>query len=267
MPATGDGLADGHAVLGLDERDVVDDEDARLADRGQLVRGGLGRLDPVAAAVERPGAAERAIPGAAPAELDRGAWVEHADEVLPAMAQEVASGAQDRRGYGRISAAARSPDSVTTPGTSSSASGSRELAASRSWAAAASPSPLSTQSIAPSACSSRSPATNEALWPPTKTKRLGTQRPRCLCQVNQLGNVRQVVARERDHVGPPLVDLPEEVGLRSTCRSSRRTWCPASPQLGGDQLDPRGSSLRKIFVYISELGWTASIFIMNHEQV
>ena len=32
-PAAGDRLADRHAVLGLDERHVVDDEDARLADR------------------------------------------------------------------------------------------------------------------------------------------------------------------------------------------------------------------------------------------
>ena len=31
-PAARDGLADGHAVLGLDEGDVVDDEDAGLAD-------------------------------------------------------------------------------------------------------------------------------------------------------------------------------------------------------------------------------------------
>ena len=60
----------------------------------QLVGGRLGALDPVAAAVEGPGAAERAIPGAAPAELDRGARVEHADEVLAAMPQQVAGGDQ-----------------------------------------------------------------------------------------------------------------------------------------------------------------------------
>ena len=93
MPRRAIALADGHAVLGLDERHVVDDEDARLADRRQLVHGGLGRLDAVAPPVKRPGAAERAIPGAAPAELDRGAGVEHADEILAPMPQQVAGGA------------------------------------------------------------------------------------------------------------------------------------------------------------------------------
>src|SRR5262249_37192021 len=78
----GDGLADGEAVLPLDERDVVDDEGARLPDRSEVLDHALGAAQPVAAAVERPGAAERAVPRAAAGEFDRGAGIEHADEIF-----------------------------------------------------------------------------------------------------------------------------------------------------------------------------------------
>src|SRR5262249_57199438 len=85
-----DRLADRHAVLGLDEGDVVEDEEPGLADAGDLLHRALRRLHAIAPAVEGPGAAERAVPGTAPAELDGRARVELADEVLAAMAQEVA---------------------------------------------------------------------------------------------------------------------------------------------------------------------------------
>ena len=58
----GDCLADGEAVLRLDEGDVIDDEHAPLLDRGEVVDHAIGRYEPVAAAIERPGAAERAVP-------------------------------------------------------------------------------------------------------------------------------------------------------------------------------------------------------------
>src|SRR4029077_5379668 len=81
---------DGHAVVGLDERDVVQDEQAGLADSRDLLDGALGRLHAVAAAAAGPRAAQGAIPRTSAAELDRGARIELADEVLPAMAEEVA---------------------------------------------------------------------------------------------------------------------------------------------------------------------------------
>jgi predicted Fe-Mo cluster-binding NifX family protein len=52
-------------VLGTDERHVVHQEDARLADLGEVVGGRFGRHLPVLATVEGPRAAERAIPGTA----------------------------------------------------------------------------------------------------------------------------------------------------------------------------------------------------------
>src|SRR5262249_39393797 len=89
-PASRDGLADCHAVIGLDERDVVEDEEARLSDLRELLDGPLGRLHAVAATEERPRAAEGTVPRAAAAELDGGTRVELADEVLSAVAEEVA---------------------------------------------------------------------------------------------------------------------------------------------------------------------------------
>src|SRR5262245_59694739 len=82
-----DRLANRHAVLCLDEGDVVEDEEPGLADAGDLLHGALRRLHAIAPAVEGPGAAERAVPGTAPAELDGRARVELADEVLAAVAQ------------------------------------------------------------------------------------------------------------------------------------------------------------------------------------
>src|SRR6185436_19797047 len=85
-------LGDREAVLRLDEGHVVHDEDVRLADTREILprrfRGALA----VAAPVEGPRAAERAVPRAAAGELDGGAGVEHADEVLVAAPAEVARG-------------------------------------------------------------------------------------------------------------------------------------------------------------------------------
>src|SRR5260221_3549495 len=81
---SGDRFAQLHAVPLVDERDIVDNEDARLADRAQILDDPLGADQPIAASVEGPGAAERAVPGAAARELDRGAGVEHREAILAA---------------------------------------------------------------------------------------------------------------------------------------------------------------------------------------
>src|SRR5581483_7063999 len=85
-------LADRVAVVLLDEGHVVDDEDARLLDRSELVADALDGALAVAAAVERPRRAEGAVPRAAARELDRSARVEDADEVLLPVAEQVARG-------------------------------------------------------------------------------------------------------------------------------------------------------------------------------
>ena len=237
-PAAGDGLADGHAVLGLDERDVVDDEDAGLANLRQLVGGGFGALDPVAAAVERPGAAERAVPGAAARKLDRGTRVEHADEVLAAMPQQVAGGNQIVEVLDEARVRARRRWRVTTPGTSSKAC---DHPGARSPPAAgpteASPSPLITQPIAPAACSSRSRAMNDALWPPAKTNARGQMAAASLARSTLRAHSPGSCRRRRSASGCHSRSSRSKFFAGSTCRSISRTSCPARRAACGDQLD------------------------------
>jgi hypothetical protein len=69
----------------------IDDEHARLAQTGDFIGDDdLGRGDAVAAAIERPGAVERAIPRTAAGELDRSTRVERANEVAPPSCEQVA---------------------------------------------------------------------------------------------------------------------------------------------------------------------------------
>src|SRR5262249_48871943 len=90
--APGDRLADPEPVLPLDEGDVVYDEEAGFLDPRHLFDSPLRADEPVTSSVEGPGAAERAVPRTAAREFDRRARVEHADEILAAMAQKVGSG-------------------------------------------------------------------------------------------------------------------------------------------------------------------------------
>src|SRR5271155_2165056 len=74
----------------LNERDVGKDENAGLLDGSEILDHVLRIEQPVAAAIECPGAAERAVPWATAREFDRGGGIEHADEIFAAMAQEIA---------------------------------------------------------------------------------------------------------------------------------------------------------------------------------
>src|SRR5262249_22322089 len=93
-PSPKDRLADRETVAFLDEGDVVDDEDSRLLDSVELLGHDLRARGAVASAVEGPCAAEGAVPGTAPRELDRCARVERADEVLAPVAQQLAGGTE-----------------------------------------------------------------------------------------------------------------------------------------------------------------------------
>ena len=63
--------------------------------------------------------------------------------------------------------------------------------------------------MAPSACSRISAAVNETLCPPTNTKISGHRRLVSLARSTITGDVGEVIARKRDHVGPPVVDRPQ----------------------------------------------------------
>src|SRR5215510_10715285 len=149
----GDSLADRQAMLGLDEGDVIDDEGARLSYRPEILDHAFRAHQPIAASVEGPGAAERAIPRTAARELDR--------------AGRSSSRLCTKPGAGP------SPSAVTAPGTPVAAPRSSSIASS-SLTMPTSPSPLSTQSTAPSPCSTMACAVNEALCPPTQMKQRGS---------------------------------------------------------------------------------------------
>src|SRR5262249_16063666 len=85
-----DRLTDLKAMPFLNECDIINDENARLCDRSQVLDDAFRVEQPVAAAIEGPGAAERAVPRATARELDSRARVERADEIFAAVAQAVA---------------------------------------------------------------------------------------------------------------------------------------------------------------------------------
>src|SRR5262245_44397558 len=76
----------------MNKRDIINDENAWLADGSEILDHAFRAEQPIAAAIESPGAAERAVPWAPAREFDRGAGVEHADEVFAAVTHEVARG-------------------------------------------------------------------------------------------------------------------------------------------------------------------------------
>src|SRR6266481_3980362 len=76
----------------MNKRDIINDESAWLADGGEILDHAFRAEQPIAAAIESPGAAERAVPWAPSREFDRGAGIEHADEIFAAVAHEIARG-------------------------------------------------------------------------------------------------------------------------------------------------------------------------------
>ncbi len=74
----------------VNERHIIDNENAGFADRPQILDDPLGADQPIAATVKGPGAAERTIPRAAAREFDRRARVEGADEIFAAVSQQIA---------------------------------------------------------------------------------------------------------------------------------------------------------------------------------
>src|SRR6516165_6972098 len=86
----GDRLPDCKAVALLDEGDIVDDENAGLPDGGEILDHPLGADRAIAASIESPGAAERAVPRASAREFDGSTGVKDADEIFAALAQKIA---------------------------------------------------------------------------------------------------------------------------------------------------------------------------------
>src|SRR5262249_24843947 len=104
-------LADVEAVLGVDEGDVVHQEDVGLGDARQVLGDRVHRRLAVAPPVERPGAADGAVPRTTAGELGRGTRIEYAEEVASPVARQITRGREavevlEQRG-GRAGACAR----------------------------------------------------------------------------------------------------------------------------------------------------------------
>ena len=115
--ALSDRFAKLHAVLGLNERHVVHDKNAGLANLRQFLDRALRCFYAVIASVERPRAAKNAVPRTAAAELMEAAGFELADEILSAMFERGRAQATDRRATARTPVAGRDDRVVTQPGT------------------------------------------------------------------------------------------------------------------------------------------------------
>ena len=103
----------------------------------------------------------------------------------------------------------------------------------------ASPSPLSTQSIAPSPCSRIAGGDERGAVPADADENARQPRLRRLREVDDLRNVRQVVAREGDDIGPPSLDQAQE---ESRCdldlQIDQPHLVPGGARRRGDQLQP-----------------------------
>jgi hypothetical protein len=241
--AAPDRLADGEAVLGVDEGDIVDDEDARLADAGELRHRALRAHHAIAAAIEGPGAAEGAVPGAAAGELDRGAGVENADEVLAAMAQQVArrrevveavdkarrrslAPGRDRAGDGRGGAAPARDRGQEL--------GDRRLALAFEDAIDR---PRAMLEDRRGGKGGAVPAHHdEAFW----QQRLGALR-----EVDDLRNIGEVVAREADDIGAPRLQPGKVIGMALDLQIDQLDRMAGPAGRLGHQLEPQGLEPQK----------------------
>src|SRR5262249_1072363 len=87
-----DRFADGKAVPLLNERDIINDESAPLPEGGEVLDHAFRAEQSIAAAIESPGAAERAVPRTPARKFDRRAGIEHADEIFMALPHNIGRG-------------------------------------------------------------------------------------------------------------------------------------------------------------------------------
>ncbi len=227
---------DGEPVLLVDERHVVDDEHPGLGDPLQLGPDALGIALPVAAAVERPGAAKRAVPGAPARELDRRRRVEHADEILSPLRQEIArrlERVQLAHHLGRRPLAGRGHE-AREPDQRGGIAPRREHAREDLLA------------LPPDDAIDRPFGVREDLRrrergavPADDEQHLGQPPARLLGEVDHLRNVGQVVDPERDGVGSPVFQRLEVVVMREDLQVEDANLMASLPGRRRHQLDPQ----------------------------
>src|SRR6516162_6669978 len=202
----GDRLTDRHRVPLLQKGDIVDDEDPGLAYRSQIFDRPLRADQPIASAVKRPGAAEGTIPRTAARKLDRGAGIERAEKIFAAMAQQIARRCQIIE---RVDEAGRRSLSVRRH---RSRHGYRVMAAlDRGQEHRHACLAFSFQHAVDGAramLDDRGGGERGAMAPDADEYLRETDF-RSFGEIDDLGNVRQIVARESDNVRPPAFEHSE----------------------------------------------------------
>ena len=230
----GDRLAELHRVALVDKGHIVDDEDPGFADAAEVLDHPIRAQEPVAAAVKGPGAAKRAVPWAAARELDRSAGVENAQIIFAAMTHEVA-----RRHHvvERMDKARRRPFAFRGDG-----AGDRdrvmpgldrgEQQRDRSFALALEHAVDGAFTVLDQRiCGKR------GAMPADADEHAGKARLGGLGEIDDFGNVRQVVAAEGDGVGLPALDRAEIGALVLDLEIEQAHRMAGLPRRRGDELE------------------------------
>src|SRR5215467_4806997 len=244
-PAARDGLADLEAVLGLHEGYVVDDEDPGLADGGQVLHRPLRADYAVAPPVERPRAAEHAVPRAAARELDRRAWVERAEEILAAALEQIAS--RDERvevldEAGGRPLAVQADDAGNLRDRSAVVLDRLEQLGHRGLALALEDAVDGAARVLEQLLRGEGRAVTA-----DEDERAGPPRASQLCEAHDLRDIRQVVAGERDDVRPPVVDETEVILMRGGLQVDQPHLVAGPADGRGHQLEPERLQPQKDF--------------------
>ena len=204
----------------VNESNVIDDEDTRLADRVQILNNPLRADEPIAAAIEGPGAAKRAIQG-----HPRENSIEAQGSSVPrkyfgAGAADLAL-ASTRRANAQSSGRSLSARS-NRPGTARWVPRLDGRNEERHGGFA-----LALQDAIDRACPmlDNRVRCKGALCPPNQ--RFPEAVLWSLSRDRHFGDVREVIAGKRDDSGRQRATTENIARWSSTCRSISRTWCPA----------------------------------------
>ena len=223
-------------MLGAHEGDIVDDEDAGLGDRGELGGDPLRGFEPVAAVVEGPGAAEGAVPGTAAGELDRGRRVERADEIAAAMAKQVPRRKErvEIVDEDRPRPLALRRDRARHGGERAPGLEGREEGRKRRLALA-----LEHAVDRAVRVGEERGGDERGAVAADHDRRGGEVLLRGLGQIDDLGDVGEVVAGEDDHVRAPAFDQPMVMAVGLHLQIEQADIVPRLQGSGGDQLQPQ----------------------------
>ena len=230
----GDRLAELHRMALMDKGDVVDDEDPGFTNAAQILDDPLRADQPIAAPVKGPGAAERAIPRAAAGEFDRGARIKDADKILAPMAQQVARRHDfvERMDEARRRPFAGGGDRAGDRGRVIPGFDRRQQQRHRRFAF-----PLEHAVDGARAVLDQRLCDERCAVPTDADEDAGKARLGRLGEIDDLGDVRQIVATKGDDVRLPALDRAEIGALVFDLEVEQPNRMAGLPRRGGDQFE------------------------------